>query len=116
EEHHSSIRHQGLLLYRVERSDQRSTCDSLFGMAIPLRQNTDIAPLPEVPGGFQTIMADPPWQFSNRTGKVAPEHRRLDRYSTMKLDDILAMPVEDVAADNAHLYLWVPNALLPEGI
>lgn len=85
-------------------------------MAIPLRQNTDIAPLPEVPGGFQTIMADPPWQFSNRTGKVAPEHRRLDRYSTMKLDDILAMPVEDVAADNAHLYLWVPNALLPEGI
>ena len=37
---------------------------------------------------YKTIYADPPWQFSNRTGKVAPEHKRLNRYSTMKLDDI----------------------------
>src|SRR5690606_23110872 len=75
-----------------------------------------IAPLPETDGGFKTILADPPWRFANRTGKVAPEHRRLDRYGTMNLDDIMAMPVADIAADNAHLYLWVPNALLPEGI
>jgi len=61
-------------------------------------------------------MADPPWRFSNRTGKVAPEHRRLDRYSTMSLDAIKSLPVSEVAAKNAHLYLWVPNALLPEGM
>ncbi|MGB8384215.1 MAG: MT-A70 family methyltransferase [Dermatophilaceae bacterium] len=61
-------------------------------------------------------MADPPWRFTNRTGKVAPEHRRLSRYSTMELPDIKALPVADVAAPNAHLYLWVPNALLPEGL
>ena len=65
---------------------------------------------------FGTIMADPPWQFQNKTGKVAPEHRKLNRYATMTLDDICAMPVATLAEDPAHLYLWVPNALLPEGL
>lgn len=65
---------------------------------------------------FRTILADPPWQFQNRTGKVAPEHRRLNRYSTMGLDDICDLPVAEVAAETAHLYMWVPNALLPEGL
>ncbi len=65
---------------------------------------------------FGTILADPPWQFQNRTGKVAPEHRRLARYGTMTLADIKALPVADCAATVAHLYLWVPNALLPEGL
>lgn len=84
--------------------------------AEPLRPNQSIAPLPTVSGGFQTVMADPPWRFQNRTGKVAPEHRRLDRYSTLDLNAICALPVQDVVAKNAHLYLWVPNALLPDGM
>lgn len=67
-------------------------------------------------GGFSTILADPPWQFQNRTGKMAPEHRRLARYGTLDLPHLLALPVADLAADRAHLYLWVPNALLPEGL
>lgn len=65
---------------------------------------------------FGTILADPPWQFQNRTGKVAPEHKRLQRYGTMNLDDIKALPVSAATADTSHLYLWVPNALLPEGL
>jgi N6-adenosine-specific RNA methylase IME4 len=65
---------------------------------------------------FKTILADPPWQFQNRTGKVAPEHKRLNRYPTMTLNDICGLPVAEVAADTAHLYMWVPNALLPEGL
>jgi len=65
---------------------------------------------------FGTILADPPWQFQNRTGKVAPEHKRLNRYGTMTLGDISALPVAEIAADRSHLYLWVPNALLPEGL
>ena len=65
---------------------------------------------------FATVLADPPWQFQNRTGKVAPEHRRLNRYATMTLDDIKATPVSAACEDTAHLYLWVPNALLPEGL
>lgn len=65
---------------------------------------------------YRTIYADPPWQFQNRTGKVAPEHKRLNRYNTMKLDEIKLLPVSDVADEKCHLYLWVPNALLPEGL
>jgi N6-adenosine-specific RNA methylase IME4 len=65
---------------------------------------------------FGTVLADPPWQFHNRTGKVAPEHRRLSRYGTMTLDEIKALPVPEVVAPVAHLYLWIPNALLPEGL
>jgi N6-adenosine-specific RNA methylase IME4 len=65
---------------------------------------------------FATILADPPWRFQNRTGKMAPEHRRLSRYENMTLDDIRALPVEGVAAETAHLYLWTPNALLPEAL
>lgn len=82
----------------------------------PLRDVHEPPPLPYIEGGYKTILADPPWRFANRTGKVAPEHRRLDRYSTMELEDIKRLPVAEVSAASAHLYLWVPNALLPEGL
>lgn len=65
---------------------------------------------------YGVIYADPPWQFQNRTGKMAPEHKRLMRYETMTLDDIKALPVQEIAGDKCHLYLWVPNALLPSGL
>lgn len=65
---------------------------------------------------YSTIYADPPWRFQNRTGKVAPEHKRLNRYETMPLEDIISLPVEQIAAPKSHLYLWVPNALLPDGL
>ncbi|HEY1244013.1 MAG TPA: MT-A70 family methyltransferase [Hyphomicrobiaceae bacterium] len=65
---------------------------------------------------FPTILADPPWQFQNKTGKVAPEHRRLSRYATLTLEEIKGLPVSEIATEVAHLYLWVPNALLPEGL
>jgi N6-adenosine-specific RNA methylase IME4 len=65
---------------------------------------------------FGSILADPPWQFKNKTGKISPEHKRLKRYGTMTLGEIMKLPVADVASDTAHLYLWVPNALLPDGI
>ena len=71
-----------------------------------------------VAGGrtFGTVLADPPWQFQNRTGKMAPEHRRLSRYRTLSFSDIESLPVSQIAADTAHLYLWTPNALLPEAM
>jgi N6-adenosine-specific RNA methylase IME4 len=65
---------------------------------------------------FAAILADPPWQFTNKTGKVAPEHKRLSRYGTMKLGEIMALPVAELAAPTSHLYLWCPNAMLPEGL
>ncbi len=65
---------------------------------------------------YRTIYADPPWQFQNRTGKVAPEHKRLNRYETMTLNEIKSLPVKEVSEEKSHLYLWVPNALLPDGL
>jgi N6-adenosine-specific RNA methylase IME4 len=65
---------------------------------------------------FGTVLADPPWQFINRTGKVAPEHRRLSRYETMTTNEICELPVAQLVADPTHLYMWVPNALLPDGL
>lgn len=65
---------------------------------------------------YSTILADPPWQFQNRTGKMAPEHKRLLRYPTMELKEIMELPVPRLAAAKSHLYLWVPNALLQEGL
>jgi N6-adenosine-specific RNA methylase IME4 len=65
---------------------------------------------------FRTVLADPPWRFVNRTGKVAPEHRRLSRYDTMTAKEIAALPVADLMASQSHCYLWVPNALVAEGL
>lgn len=65
---------------------------------------------------YTTILADPPWQFQNRTGKMAPEHKRLLRYPTMELKEIMELPIPKLAAARSHLYLWVPNALLQEGL
>jgi len=72
--------------------------------------------LAKMAGQYATILADPPWQFQNRTGKVAPEHRRLLRYPTMEQREIQELPVAKLAAAQSHLYLWVPNALLAEGL
>jgi N6-adenosine-specific RNA methylase IME4 len=70
-----------------------------------------------LPGGpFATVLADPPWRFQNRTGKVAPEHKRLSRYDTMTPKEIAALPVPEIVAPRSHLYLWVPNALLADGL
>src|SRR6185295_2644013 len=65
---------------------------------------------------FRTVLADPPWRFTNRTGKMAPEHRRLSRYGTMTVDEICALPISNVTAEPSHLYLWAPNARLPQGL
>jgi N6-adenosine-specific RNA methylase IME4 len=65
---------------------------------------------------FATVLADPPWQFTNKTGKVAPDHKRLARYATLSLGEIQSLPVAQVTREKAHLYLWCPNALLPEGL
>lgn len=72
--------------------------------------------LGSVRGRFGTILADPPWQFQNRTGKMAPEHKRLSRYGTMTLQEIIELPVHLCAAERSHLYLWVPNAMLEDGL
>ena len=68
------------------------------------------------PDGFGTLLVDPPWRFTNRTGKVAPEHRRLARYATLSMSELAALPVAGLMQSASHVYLWCPNALLPDGL
>ncbi len=78
--------------------------------------NPDQSILVQVRGQYGTILIDPPWRFANRTGKMAPEHKRLHRYPTMSFEQIAALPVGKIAAEKSHLYLWCPNALLAEAL
>jgi N6-adenosine-specific RNA methylase IME4 len=67
-------------------------------------------------GRYGTILIDPPWRFANRTGKMAPEHKRLRRYPTMSFEEIAGIPIANHAQIQSHLYMWCPNALLLEGL
>lgn len=73
-------------------------------------------PLSDITQRFGTILIDPPWRFSNRTGKVGPEHKRLYRYKTMSFEEIAQLPIGELALPRSHLYLWCPNALLLEAL
>ena len=63
---------------------------------------------------FRTALADPAYEFDNRTGKVAPEHRRLRRYPTMPMEKSWHSGFTS-GVDSSPLPL-VPNALLPYGL
>lgn len=65
---------------------------------------------------FTTILADPPWRFKRRTGALSPENPTRFRYPTMPLEEIKALPVGQRASKNAHLYLWIPCSMLPDGL
>jgi N6-adenosine-specific RNA methylase IME4 len=76
----------------------------------------ETTPLAGLSGKFGSILVDPPWRFQNRTGKMAPEHKRLMRYETMTFEEIAELPVGDFALPQSHLYLWTPNALIKEAL
>lgn len=65
---------------------------------------------------YSTIVADPPWPYAAVAGKGG-RRRRATRlgYSTMTVEDIMALPVSDLAADNAHLWMWATRPVFREG-
>ena len=76
---------------------------------------------------FVTVYADPPWRFDDRSFRGAPEEvlrgklaasgkQSRFQYPTMALEEICALPVKDLVAKDAHIYLWVPNALINQGM
>lgn len=67
-------------------------------------------PLPQ--GPFRVIVADPPWQYEKH--RLDPSQRGATPYPTMTLDAIKALPVADMAANDAILWLWATNAFLPD--
>lgn len=63
---------------------------------------------------YQTIVLDPPWDWGDE-GDADQLGRARPTYATMPIDEIAALPVGALAADNAHLYLWITNRSLPKG-
>lgn len=57
---------------------------------------------------FGTIYADPPWPYGNQATRASTG----DHYTIMTLDHICALPVPQLAADDAHLHLWTTNGFL----
>lgn len=72
--------------------------------------------LPTTPGGWGTIVADPPWSFRDKGSRAAPDWTgKAGGYRTMSREAIVAMPVREIAAPAAHLYLWVTDAHCIDG-
>jgi len=69
--------------------------------------------IPLVAGGYGTVLADPPWSFSDKGSRAAPDWKQAPIYSTMRAEDILSLPVDVIAAPRAHLYVWTTDAHLP---
>jgi N6-adenosine-specific RNA methylase IME4 len=71
-------------------------------------------PMPPLPAGtFRTIVTDPPWSFADSGFPDYGDGLAKDVYATMSTDEIAALPVSDLAAPDAHLYVWVPDSLIP---
>jgi hypothetical protein len=78
---------------RLARPEGGCTVDDLYALAASGER-------------FGTIYADPPWQYDNRASRGAAANH----YQTMSLADIAALPVKELAAENAHLHLWTTVA------
>ena len=63
----------------AENGHPRNRQDAESGRGTGKTRTNEMPTLPGLTGTFSTILIDPPWRFDNRTGKVAPEHRRLRR-------------------------------------
>lgn len=68
---------------------------------------------PVVPGGYGTILADPPWSFSDKGSRASPDWKESNLYSTMDAREIHDLPVDMLAAPNAHAYIWTTDVHLP---
>jgi N6-adenosine-specific RNA methylase IME4 len=65
-------------------------------------------------GGFDMIMADPPWSFTTRSPKGVTSKGAGGQYAVQSLDWIKALPVTDLAARDCVLWLWATNPMLPQ--
>lgn len=102
----------------------RDAHDSYYAAIAELRRRREMLtqPLPE--GKFAAILADPPWRFEVWSGETAVKARESSstytssqvHYQTMTMDEIAALPVDEVAADNSTLFLWVCWPTLPEAL
>ena len=61
---------------------------------------------------YNIIYIDPPWKYKENWGNGAVKHH----YPTMKFEDIKKLKIQNLADDNCHIYLWVTNPFIQEGL
>lgn len=81
---------------------------------LPLHPSV-IEPLPMIEGGWPVICSDPPWYYRSwAPANMEKGDRSVENhYRTMRLDEIKALPVKDIAAKDSHLFLWITGPFLP---
>lgn len=93
-------------------SAQTTPLDLRSGTLRPPRITPSLHDLAVAGFKFGTIYADPPWDYTNRACRGAARKH----YRTMSLTEIQNEPIEQLAADKAHLHLWTTNGFLREGL
>ena len=71
------------------------------------------APVESLTGKYKTIVIDPPWPMQKIERDSRPDQIGFD-YPTMSIDEIRALPVDTLAEDDCHLYLWTTQKYLPD--
>ena len=75
----------------------------------------DAPPLPDEK--YSVILADPPWQYGNAQHSKEEQDTVLEsHYSTMSIEEICALPIDNIASDDAVLFLWATSPLLPQAL
>jgi N6-adenosine-specific RNA methylase IME4 len=86
-------------------------------LRVPADVETPPLPEPADPAGrYSCIVADPPWPMKRLHRQLFPGTGDTLDYPVMTVDDIAALPVADVAAEDAHLYLWTTHRFLPDAL
>jgi N6-adenosine-specific RNA methylase IME4/ParB-like chromosome segregation protein Spo0J len=88
-------------LRRAEKARRRA--------AEAARVGAEAGPLPE--GPYRVIVADPPWEYRKRA--TDPTQRGAIPYPSMTVEEVMALPVADLAHDDCVLWLWTTNAHMP---
>lgn len=104
--------------YKVRQRDKHEPCTmaGLIRYWADQLKRRDIIDMPLPTGVFRTLVIDPPWPMGKSVRVETPEQGSDLDYPTMALDEIGKLPVQEHAADDSHLYLWVTQRFLPAGL
>ena len=97
-------------VYKLIKKDERYSPSNTTDVVSSPCAVSDLHSLAASGKKFKTILADPPWAYSNQATRAATNNH----YDTMTVEDICALPVKELADECAHLHLWTTNAFLFE--
>jgi N6-adenosine-specific RNA methylase IME4 len=104
--------------YKLRQRERREPC-SMAGLIrywADLLKKRDVLDMPLPVGTFRTLVIDPPWPMGKSARIETPEQGSTLDYPTMSLEQIAALPIEEHAAEDSHLYLWVTQRFVPAGL